>query len=178
MAGPNEVIDLSGDDLICNDLPEYPIDLGVSGAFGGLTGGNYPLICGGYSFNPENQNLTTMVSICYNLQEPSSTLEMTSPRAFSSAAVVNNGNSLWITGGYNYGGITSSTVYVTPQEGKVETGPDLPEGLYGHCVLDLDDKMAMVIGGFTENLFEEPYNSTYFFNKTTNTYIVMTACNI
>ncbi len=69
---------------------------------------------------------------------------MTQPRLYAGAIVTPDGSGLWITGGRDPK--TESTEYVYPGQEPVQ-GPNLPQAVYLHCLIQLDMETYMILGG-------------------------------
>ena len=121
----------------CNNWPDFPIS--VRGATGGLIG-DIVIICGGY-------NGPLYVNECYSLTSEKATLvtHMSVGREYAASIVIND-NTLWVTGGY-YGGYLSSTEYVK-MTGTMP-GTDLPMALWYHAMVAINNTCSMVIGGLS-----------------------------
>ncbi len=91
-------------------------------------------------------------------------------RGYAAAALINDDCSLLITGGRlaNETRTNSTEVLTLKQDGSLTTsiGPDLPVAVSGHCLIRLNRKLLMVIGGSTNNM--EYSKETYTYNQDTN----------
>ncbi len=68
---------------------------------------------------------------------------MASKRAAAVATTI--GDAVFVAGGFNGAQILANTEYL--QNGQPsEAGPDMPEALMSHCMVDIDDDTVMVIG--------------------------------
>ena len=84
-----------------------------------------------------------------------------------SASIVLNGNTLWVTGGYNLNsGTLASTEYVTAT-GTI-FGPDLQMALYGHAMVAINKTCSMVIGGRNWPIY--PY--TFFYDHSEDEWMI------
>ena len=134
-----EILHLGDAYKVCNGLGTTPIV--AWGAVGGLLHNNYPMICGG------NVNHSDIMDRCHIIGDNSQIpISMSIPRT-SAASVVLNGNTLWITGGFNGSDLTGTTEYVT-LDGAVN-GPELPvpNGVDQHCIIAIDSVTTLLIGG-------------------------------
>ena len=140
---------------MCNNWPNFPI--GVSGATGGLIGDTV-IICGGWD-----------VDECYSLTSEKATLvtHMSVGREYAASIVIND-NTLWVTGGYSYGGggYLASTEYVTVT--GTMPGPDLPMALAYHAMVAINSTCSMVIGG-SSNFYS--LASTFFYDHNEDEWI-------
>ena len=124
---------------MCNNWPDFPI--GVQGATVGLIG-NTVIICGGFDGSSIDES-----DECYSLTSEEATLvtHMSVVR-WGAASIVLNDNTLWVTGGINYGGTLASTEYLK-MTGTMP-GPDLPMALDEHAMVTINNTCSMVIGGW------------------------------
>ena len=74
------------------------------------------------------------------------------PRAFAASAVLANHSLLWVTGGYSSlnEGPLDTTEFVDATKSKVQKGPDLPQALQWHCLVQLNQDQVMLIGGMND----------------------------
>ena len=91
-------------------------------------------------------------------------------RAYPASVIINNTN-LWVTGGLTYG-TSLETLYqsldsteVIDAQYKTHTqGPKLPQKLYGHCALSINQKEVMIVGGYQgETIWDARATSTTHF---------------
>ena len=127
------------------------------------------LICGGV-YNFQNGSRPKASNKCYLLDRYSSRLfaTMSEERAF--AASLTYENSLWITGGLDYGQDYdnfrpfSSTEYIM-KNGESVKGPELPLGLAAHTIIGINSTFSMLIGGETFDIDGgTSVNLTYYFD--------------
>ena len=157
----SEVIDVKDPSNKCQNLPNYPIN--VDGANAGLFQDKYPLICGGSLVG---------VSDCYmynpDIGDWEFKLETYNERYRGGHVMVFKGSpveSLWISGGLNADYERSE--FVDPEDG-VSPGPNLPVGLYSHCMLDIGNQNYMVIGGGLKEKYVT--EQVYFYDMKTFTW--------
>ena len=148
----SEIVDLTvkGGNM-CNNWPNFPIS--VFGATGGLIGDTV-IICGGEDSD------SNYVDECHSLtSEKTTPVTHLSVNRTGAASIVINDNTLWVTGGYGYGGDLASTEYVTVT--GTMPGPDLPIALEDHAMVAINRTCSMVIGGHSN------YNSasTFFYDR-------------
>ena len=145
-----ELIDLNGN---CGAaLPNYPI------AAHGATGvylNNTVIIC------------ASPPAGCYHLQRGSSSFEflgnMTEKRYLAKSTVV--GDKMWITGGqWGDKNKLKSTEYID-SSGITTPGPDLPEGMYLHAIININITTSILIGGIIGSY--DNSDLTYFYNHDT-----------
>ena len=153
-----EVIDLEDPTMECNNLERYPVNF-FSGV-AGLMAGNVPVICGG------RKDVSSIVSDkCYTLGNSTPLATMSTPRYEAAGVVLDDGQTLWITGGHKaHAKGLKSTEYFKLNE-DIQSGPDLPAPLYGHCVVDFTingSNVVMFIGGIDSGYFFT--QRTRFFN--------------
>jgi hypothetical protein len=153
-----EIMDLEDPTNVCQPssfLADYPIDIVVRGASGGLLTNNNALICGGRA---GSKRLDDCFSINHNGIKNGSRLSR--PR-YSAASVVWNSTTLWLTGGILDGsGRTKSTEFV--QLTGTTPGPDLPLEVGWHCLVSLNDTTVLFIGGWLQN--GTTSKATWFYN--------------
>ena len=103
--------------------------------FGGLLQ-NHPFI-GGLVNGPE-----TPLQNCIIIKQPKkTTYPLLEPRNYASSIVLNQ-KTLWLTGGIG----KSSTEFVSVDEPTIK-GPNFPFNIYGHAMVQIDQKTIYVIGG-------------------------------
>ena len=83
-------------------------------------------------------------SRCYVIGKPEMKMEMLEERPYT-ASVTLNQKTLWIVGGYTGNGM-SSTEFLTLGQPSVK-GPDLPFKIFGHSMIQYDEKSIYIIGG-------------------------------
>ena len=145
----SEVIDLDRPDYQCESLGDFPIQ--TYGATGGLINGE-PLICGGYA-NPSSSGCFTIGN-----SDPLANLTMTN-RQYTSSLVIDQGKTLWVTGGHWHFENTTESVSLT--DGVTVTsglGLELPKRMHNHCIVKLKESAAVMIGG------SHTRNSTWIYN--------------
>ncbi len=144
---------------------EYDIEYSLEGAVGGLLNcSSLPVVCGGSCINTEYFSSTCQTlsnsSILGNL---TLSVEMSTPRVDAASIVINTGSDtgrLWITGGtmtisnsWTYLATTEFISFVPFGPGgigphlHVEQGPELVEAVKSHCMVNVDDQTALLIGG-------------------------------
>ena len=160
-----EVIDLEDQTNTCQNLPDFPVQ--IHGATGGLIevlGRNAALVCGGTYF-------LELEPRCYAIFEDATTvIGMSIHRAYGSSVIINNTN-LWITGGLTYGTSLetlyqslSSTEVIDAQYKTHTPGPKLPQKLYSHCALSINQKEVMIVGGYKgESIWDARGSPTTYF---------------
>jgi hypothetical protein len=138
----SEIADLTvkGDNK-CNIWPDFLFS--VFRATGGLIEDTV-IVCGGYD------DSYAYVDGCYSLtyEKATNITHMSVARGYA-ASIVLNDKTLWVTGGYNYGGSLASTEYVN-MTGTMP-GPDLPMALNEHAMVAINNTCSMVIGGDSGN---------------------------
>ncbi len=164
-----EIVDIAGNPA-CNisDFPNKVYD-GV----GGLFKGNVPFYCGGYSFN----NNGGQTDECFALDPSGQWIQagnMLEPREFAASLMLDQGKTLWVTGGYRYdpdhpeatgGHVYSETTEaltipdIAGKEFRFQETPRLPNKVMEHCLVQLNETAAMLIGG--HNFDEITMDTTY-----------------
>lgn len=105
---------------------------------------NQPIICSGY-----DGNIRSDKCLKYDTETAQWTeFAKLKLGRFAPAAVVLNSDIIWITGGYN-NGYLKTTEFVS-SNGEVTVGPELLEGVWGHCMLITPEaeQFVFIIGGF------------------------------
>ncbi len=120
-----------------------------------------PIICGG---NDPRHTLTKW-NTCHFLSFQNGTDQwnwtqvdpvLTQARDQAASIVIDNGKTLWITGGtkaYYQGLRSTELISILDQDDEsessfaIQAGPDLPLDIYGHCLVKLNSSTAMLIGG-------------------------------
>ena len=124
--GRIEIIKENFDTEVCTNIPEYSLQ--VDNAAGSYWKDGKLLICGG------NEGIK-MKSECYifkNGEWLSNIENLQTSRSLH--GISNHEDFLWITGGKNGTQRLASTEIIYP-DGKVTSGPNLPEARDGHCQL-------------------------------------------
>ena len=142
----SEVIDLWNPSHVCNNLTSYPETM--KEATGGLVldqfGNDAILVCGGDGSNGISDN-------CYSLGESAEArlvTQMTTPRTGAASLVINNGSTLWVTGGWSGLERLDSTEFITLESiEKIHDERSLPMKLSHHCLVRINVSHVMIIGG-------------------------------
>ena len=127
----------------CQSLQPYPLRLAITA--GAIVNG-IPIICGGvYGYGSDSP----VFSECYTHDRSSNTWKLLAKmhtERFAHTSVIHK-NALWVTGGsHERRRALKSTDFIF-LNGTVKKGQDLPEGRWGHCMVDLRDGRFMIIGG-------------------------------
>ena len=130
-----EIIKPNGEVKTCPQSSNYPLDVGFA-AGGYSNNASSVTICGGWDRSRRSE--------CYTLEKsrwkPAGILE--NARYDHGASYITTG--LWMTGGYNGQQILASTELLLP-DGKVTSGPNLPERRSFHCQVSYQD-YTFIIG--------------------------------
>ena len=121
---------------VCDQMSEYPLE--VSGASGGNGIEGKLFICGGLDSTFKRH------SDCYFLKDGEWIESESLQTVRISHAASNVGEKIWITGGIGSSGTLASTEIIE-KDGKVISGPKLPEGRFGHCQVT-HEKTTFIIG--------------------------------
>jgi hypothetical protein len=134
-----EVINLASSVSTCKNPPNFPAK--VNKAIGGLGLKENPILCGGWQNDVRSNK-------CYSLEnnEWVSSASMNSVRAFAAAAQLKDGKIL-VTGGYDGSGSDLNSAEMLTEEGWKNNIPSLPVTIYAHCMVTVNSKTVMVIGG-------------------------------
>ncbi len=105
-----------------------------------------PVICGGVT------NIGQVVKECFRLGHDQPLGRLVVDRFRSASIVTGNGSTLWITGGYSYHkGYEDSTEWIQVSEDHLSLtaseGVKLPEALADHCLVKIDERLALLYGG-------------------------------
>ena len=139
-SGRIEIIRENHKTEVCNNMPWYP-NGGVSRAAGSTWNDGRLSICGGTVYQ------TTSMNNCYSLEngqwkENKNNLKMGRHRHAAS----NIGTNIWFSGGYNgQNNWRLSSTEIMHQDGKITSGPNLPEARSIHCQISYEDT-TFVIG--------------------------------
>ena len=137
----SEFVDLSRSGSIqCPSWAKYPY--GLKGATGGLLGTN-AIVCGG--FEPTSDE-------CHKItQKKTEFLTKMLSKRYNAASLVVKGIYLWVSGGNDGSTTLSSSEFI-----EIETtpGPNLPEALEGHAMIDITDDLTLLIGGASTKFVE------------------------
>ncbi len=133
--------------LNCANSLTVPLSLNnaVAGLFKLSDGSTSSIICGGTERNTyvENQNCFTMSEWTFSHDQPGSLM---SSRIGSASLELDDGKTLWITGGYN----SRTSEFVSKSQTMLQSfaGPLLPTfGLTNHCLEKVGPKLAILVGG-------------------------------
>ena len=146
-----KIIDLKNADFVCN-LPDYPHDM-VNGV-GGIVEDDIPLICGGLGFKPfQRMSLEACYKLVNKTWQPAGMFE-----AGTGAVAMGTGNvvikkKLLLSGGYDdgYDGDSRSDQISLMDSSSALKLKDMPIGIYGHCIVKLDESKIMLIGGWDDH---------------------------
>ena len=136
-----EIIDVQSNSDVTSSFGEIPSLR--RRAVGGLIGST-PIICGGYdsNYNREESCFT------YNQSQWTKTHTMTTKRSYASSVQLNS-TTLWIVGGYNWGGYLDSSEFVGLDSTVGKPGPKLPYPLGLSCAVKYSAEKVYIIGGRT-----------------------------
>ena len=164
-----EVIDLDDATNACQNQPNFPVK--THGSTAGLIevlGRNGALVCGGtYPFNLD--------PICYAIfDDATNVIGMSIHRAHAASVLINNTN-LWVTGGLTPSNplepleelySLSSTEVIDAQYKTHTQGPKLPQKLFRHCALSINQKEVMILGGYQGDTIwdAQGISTTYFYH--------------
>ncbi len=147
-----EIISLESSVTTCKNPPNFPLT--VNAAIGGLGFKENPIICGG------NQNGTPSKT-CYSLQNNMwvSSVSMNSVRVDAAAVQLQDGKLLG-TGGIDDSNNKLNSTEILTKEGWDSKIPNLPVAISYHCMVTVNTKTVMVIGGWKDN---EAIGQTFYF---------------
>ena len=120
--------------LLLNNVPKVGL------ATGGILQ-NSPIVCGGSIYGIASKN-------CVVIGQPEMEMKMIEKRS-GAASVALDQSTLWIVGGCN-GDDLSTTEFIKLGQPSVK-GPDMPFRIYGHSMIQYDEKSIYIIGGKQNN---------------------------
>jgi hypothetical protein len=160
-----EIINLDADspNLICDNLPDFP--LGLRGTTGHLYAGSKPIICGGFDFNSQES------CKCYEYLDGNwvSVASLKDCRRFSVSVLFtkdNNEDILFIAGGAYDTTAIDTVESFDGSEWDQETFADMPNTLWLHCMVKINDSFLFIAGGLEG--YSNVQRKTYFFNVDEN----------
>ena len=139
LCGSIEIIKENHKTEVCNNMPEYPLE--VHAAAGSHWKDGKLSICGGHDGS------ATRISNCYSLdngQWKANKNNLETGRRSHRAS--NIGNNIMFSGGWNFNDQLSSTE-IMHHDGKITSGPDLPQRRRNHCQISFGDT-TLIIGKF------------------------------
>jgi len=131
-----EVMNKDGTAKICNANYKYPVN--VLDATGALVSGKMVVCGGGYP----------VTSTCYVFGGDNTwklLADMAAPRVSSRSLAFPNG-AIWVTGGSDNSFNTHKTTEMIYLDGTVKPGPELPEPLEGHCLVQYEGTIFLLNG--------------------------------
>ncbi len=158
-------------------LASYP-GSGMESGVGGLvrqdkTGSLAPLICGGKDLSLGGD----VTDLCYKMDDDNPSMMIQAPvkllqaRHSASSVVIDNGQTLWITGGWQNQGPdqsldTTEFVRLVPYPGTSQ-GPTMPTTSHSHCIMMANASHALLTLG---DRVQHPHNrkETWFYNLKQN----------
>lgn len=150
-----EIVDLSDPTFECTGLPDYPLNTKFGG--GGLLANNTPIICGGYN--------GTDIGECFKLIDKKwNPMEdmMNEARNHAGYGNVVVNESLWKSGGVKFFGgekffdkLQNSSELINGNTSLKYS--DLPEAMYAHCSIQINDSVILVTGGNSGNANKKTY---------------------
>jgi len=140
-SGRMEIIKENGETKTCPQSYDYPLE--VSNAGGSIWDDGTIVICGGFDGSSVESKCYTMKNGEWQLNSEN----LITVR--SSSGVSNIGNTTWVTGGYDSGGVRLSSTEIIHPNGNVTLGPDLPQGREHHCQTSYEDTTFIIGGKFS-----------------------------
>ena len=105
----------------------------------------FPIICGGHFTLGEIQD------DCYILgnDSPEPFGQLSAARSTPASVLMPGGKTIWATGGRDGSGVLEVTDYISWETSTLTVSPghDLPFRIAAHCMINLDDKAILLIGG-------------------------------
>ncbi len=115
------------------------------GSSGGLLKDGFIVTCGGFHEDSGECNPEKGCETFPKLNGRK--LAMRDARVYSAAAVVEDGRTLWMTGGFSGKKFLDSTEFIRLNQVSFTEGPQLPDKLSRHCIVYIDDSNTLIIGG-------------------------------
>ena len=140
----SEIIDLSSSERTeCPSWKKYPYN--IRGAVGGFLGTN-PIFCGGARYSLSSFDNSIEYSNECHIIRPKKAEKFTNmlSKRYGAASVIINEKILWVSGGNDGINTLSSTEFI---ESESTAGPELPEALEGHKMIDITNDFTLLIGG-------------------------------
>ena len=150
-ATKTEVIDLKNNNITCEDLQEFPLE--ISNAVGANLA-SWPIICGGIF----NDGSTSDKCFIYMEGGWQHFVTMINRRSFTAGIVYDN--AFHIFGGYDKD--TSTTLQsseIVNKDGSSMEGPQLPTPIQRHAIASINATVSIITGGTDTNS-----NQTWYFN--------------
>ena len=143
-------------------VPTYQNHLkSMNGATGGFLENKF-ITCGGFGGELLQESF---INECYKIETNVTSFHGNMKEKRHHAASIVMGKKLWILGGEdeNYDKL-KTTEYIS-HDGKQEDGPDLPIGLMGHAVIQINEYNFMLVGGTNSDGFNSCTNKTWFYSN-------------
>ena len=154
-----EVIDLENNNVICNDVDDFPLEISdaVSGNLASL-----PIICGGSSFNGSSHSSDKCFRYTKAGWQHFATMK---DRRHGAAGIVYD-NGFHIFGGYDSDESTwLLTSEIINENGSSTAGPQLPERFSRGSITSVNSTVSFLIGGFQD--YTSISDQTWYFNHAT-----------
>ena len=168
-ATETEILDLVNQDLTCNNLADFPMEIDYASA---SLMNSSPVICGG-SFYDGSWHSNDK---CYILTNGTWSLfaTMMEKRAHASIVHLNAtsfqifGGEDWDAGSHKKTGLRLKSTEIISSIGLTTPGPNMPTQLSRFAMAKLNNTVFILIGGYTD---DNPYsNSTWYYYHTTQTF--------
>jgi N-acetylneuraminic acid mutarotase len=147
-----EVLNLASSASTCKNPPNFPAK--VYAAIGGLGFKENPVFCGGWQ-----NNVCSIKSYSLENNKWVSSASMNSVRYQAAAAQLKDGK-LLVTGGNDGSYSDLNSAEMLTEEGWESNIPSLPVTIYNHCMVTVNSKTVMVIGGYQNGLIS---GKTFYF---------------
>ena len=151
-----EIIDLSNEEVTCQDLENYPLDI-AEGV--GLNIGSFPVICGGFDGSGS-------INQCYQLDEGEWKEFATMNSRRAGAAGILHGNSFMVFGGFdNDLSVRLQSTEIINENGQVSQGSNMPIAVAWHAITDVNSTTSIISGG---DLHTNSFSTlTWYYNHVT-----------
>ena len=154
-----EIIDLINEDLTCNDLAEFPID--IMGASVSLMDSS-PVICGGALFYKATNQCYILNNGTWNL------FGNMKDKRYSASSLQLDKSSFQLFGGYDLdAGSFLNTTEVVFSNGSAIYGPTMPFPLRKFAIGKINETMSLIIGGQTCHDYSD---LTWYYDQVNQTF--------
>ncbi len=130
----------------CNSPGTFPDKL--YGAMGVKLQNGGAILCGGRNMD-DNENTKK----CWIIGEEEPAVIMTAGRRYPALLLMGD-STVWVTGGFNGQTAESSTEYVSFSSRTTTPGPNLPDLVERHCLIQINSSTVILYGGRHKNYSE------------------------
>ena len=133
-----EIIDIHSEGKTCLRPVDYPKVIGV--AVGSFID-EAPLVCGGHT---DGSTIDECYSYSFEGDSWTRRADLMEPRGRSVSTLLSN-QTFYVLGGY--GSDTTQNTSEALMDGQWHPGPNLPQNMYDHCVVQIDSNNVFMAGG-------------------------------